>query len=305
MAYKTVDVEKMLTGMIAPNTIISYVHAWKLYIKFAVSFAKAMNATTLTQWRQHMINVDGYAAGTINVRLLAIKTVARELYAHGEIDRETYWDMKEVRQLSDSALKERRRPNGRIRIEPEQMRAICTAPAVSEDNALALRDRALMMTLATTGARISEVVSMKVRDIVELPGNKFMVCNVLGKHQGEPRTVPLSPEAHSAIRDWLAFRPVASPYIFTSISYSQEDGGILYNGDPLNRNTASSRVQDYGKQVGLPHIKPHDFRRFVGTQLTKKDLRTAQRVLGHKSVSTTAEYYVIDEVQAGTTDSLF
>jgi integrase len=61
----------------------------------------------------------------------------------------------------------------------------------------------------------------------------------------------------------------------------------------------------YGEQAGIPHIKPHDFRRFVGTQLAKKDLRTAQKVLGHKNITTTARYYVMDDVEAGSTDGLF
>ncbi len=52
-------------------------------------------------------------------------------------------------------------------------------------------------------------------------------------------------------------------------------------------------------------MKPHDFRRFVGTQLAKDDIRKAQKALGHKDIRTTAKHYVLDEIEAGLTDDLF
>lgn len=305
MPAKNIDVEQLLFGQVAHNTLISYVYAWKEYFKFAKSFANAMKGVTLNKWRQHLVVVGEYSAATVNSRIFAIKSIARELYSIGEISREDNWSIKEVRPLPKNALKERRRPFNRTRIEPEQMRAICTAPNVSVDNALALRDRALMMVLATTGVRISEACHMKTADIMELPGGRFAVCNVMGKRQAEPRTVPLSPEAHDAVLDWLEFRPVQSPYIFTAVSYSQDDGGILHNREPLKSSTAQMRITEYGERAGVPHVKPHDFRRFVGTQLAKTDIRQAQKVLGHASISTTATYYVMDEVGMGLTDNLF
>jgi len=54
----------------------------------------------------------------------------------------------------------------------------------------------------------------------------------------------------------------------------------------------------------LSDIKPHDFRRYVGTELAKKDLRLAQNQLGHKRIETTAQNYVLDNVAVGITDDL-
>ena len=45
------------------------------------------------------------------------------------------------------------------------------------------------------------------------------------------------------------------------------------------------------------HVKPHAFRRFVGTELARCDLRQAQRALGHKRLETTVQHYVLDEMQ--------
>ncbi len=62
-------------------------------------------------------------------------------------------------------------------------------------------------------------------------------------------------------------------------------------------------VQHYAALVGLAHIKPHDFRRFVGTQFAKEDIRRAQKALGHKRIDTTARHYVLDELEVGLTDA--
>ena len=63
-------------------------------------------------------------------------------------------------------------------------------------------------------------------------------------------------------------------------------------------------MHGYADQVGLSHIKPHDVRRFVGTPRAKRDIRRAQKVLGHKRIDTTAQHYVLDELEAGLTDDL-
>jgi integrase/recombinase XerD len=61
-------------------------------------------------------------------------------------------------------------------------------------------------------------------------------------------------------------------------------------------------VQKYSTAVGLVDVKPHDFRRFVGTQLAKEDIRQAQKALGHKRIDTTAAHYVLDELEPSLTD---
>lgn len=302
---KSIDADGLLRGLVAPNTLISYLHWWAKYLEFAGGEERAMQGATLIEWRQHMIATDRYSASSINTSLAAIKSIARELYSRHEISREVYWDIVEVKKLPARALMHRRRPNSRVRIEPEQMRAICKAPEVSEENVVALRDRALMMFLATSGCRISEAVACKVKDIVALGNNQFVVTNIMGKRQSEARNAPLSAEAHSAILDWLAFRPISSPYIFTSTTYSRETDGILFTSEPLRASAATRRIKVYGAKVGVHNVKAHDFRRFVGTQLAKKDIRVAQKVLGHASIAVTAAHYVLDDIQPGVTEGLF
>ena len=57
--------------------------------------------------------------------------------------------------------------------------------------------------------------------------------------------------------------------------------------------------------MGLEHISPHSFRRFVGTELAKRDIRQAQKALGHARIETTARHYVLDELAGGLTEGLY
>lgn len=300
-----IDIKELLQGLVSANTIYNYGLAWRKYLTFAKCLDTALSAQTLAQWRAHLINEDGYSVNTINQFLHGVRTIVKQLYLTGKAERNIYHDMLEVSLLPANALMERRRPNNRTKIEPEQMRKLVKLPPVSAENDLALRDRALLMTLATTGCRISEVINIKFRDI-KSTGASYVVTNILGKGQSQTRTAPLSSEAYEAICDWIAFRPINSPYVFTGVTYADDTGGILYHGEPLKRNTAGYRVKMYGAQIGLPDIKPHDFRRFVGTQIIRKaGIRSAQKVLGHANINTTAKYYDLEELESGISEGLF
>jgi integrase len=97
-------------------------------------------------------------------------------------------------------------------------------------------------------------------------------------------------------------RPVASGYIFTGFAGR---GSRDPQTSHIHQVSGWEIVKRYAAKCGLESIKPHDFRRFVGTTLAKVDARQAQKALGHKSIDTTYKHYVLDEMQVGLTDNLF
>ncbi len=103
------------------------------------------------------------------------------------------------------------------------------------------------------------------------------------------------------IEAWLARRPLESPAVFTRFAGRGPRATAL----PLSAAAVWRLVQRYARQVGLAHVKPHDFRRFVGTELAKKDLRQAQKALGHTRIETTATHYLLDDLAMGLTDALY
>lgn len=188
------------------------------------------------------------------------------------------------------------RPSTRRRLSPEEMRRLCDAPALSQLKGW--RDRALLHTLASSGLRASELVTLK-EEQVRFTGGSFFV-EVMGKYQVYPRQACLSHEARAAIEAWIARRPLASPYLFTRFAGRSRPLAV-----PLSTRGLRFIVEAYARCAGLAHVSPHGFRRFVGTQLARTDIRMAQKALGHKSIETTARHYVLDDLQGGLTDGLY
>jgi integrase/recombinase XerD len=177
------------------------------------------------------------------------------------------------------------------------MRRLCDAPDTT--TLIGLRDAALLATLASSGLRESEVASLTTAQIEARRGGYIVL--VKGKTDLEPREAPLSKEAYEKIQAWIVRRPILSSAIFTGFG----GRGRAPNEKSMSGVSVWRVVQGYAGAVGLSHVKPHDFRRFVGTQLAKKDIRQAQKALGHKRIDTTARHYVLDELEPGLTDGLY
>lgn len=303
-----IDVRTMLNGSKSKNTVNSYTNAWKKYKEFCGGSEDEMfKSENFAKWRQYMVNENDYAAATINANMRGVRSIIRALAEHKIVSRETKWEFSEVSDLPANALRERRRPHNRVRIEAKQIRRMIKKTKPDLMDPLKSMHRALLLVLGTTGMRISEAINIELDDIDKMDGG-YIIRNVMSKHDEDPRVVPLSTEAYEAIMDWVHIRPVRSNYVFVAASRtkSEESDSILWNDSPMCRTSAYRVIKKYGKKIGVPHLKPHDLRRFVGTTLAKKkDIRVAQKVLGHKSIDTTMRYYVLDEDPIGVTEKLF
>lgn len=162
-----------------------------------------------------------------------------------------------------------------------------------------LRDNALLHTLASSGLRIHELAAL-TRSQIQITQGGYQL-RVMGKNDKEYRNAPLSPEAYAAIQAWLAARPATSSFVFTGFQGRSQQT----KATPLTSVSIWRIVKAYADQCGLEHIKPHDFRRFVGTRLAKTSPRAAQKALGHKKIGTTMDNYVLDELEVGITDNLY
>lgn len=191
-----------------------------------------------------------------------------------------------------------RRPSTRRRLQPQEMRRITNAPSLV--NLRGWRDRAILHTLATSGCRVSELVRLRQDDIVVREAQAFL--SVLGKYQQHARLTPLSGEAYHAIEAWLARRPLASPYVFTRYL----GRGNRLSADPLSTTAVWQLVRDYATRVGLAHVSPHAFRRFLGTELCRTaGIYQAMKALGHSDISITVKHYVLHDLEGGLSDHLY
>lgn len=294
---------KILAGQLRESSRAMYERDIAAYLAFAGSAEAALDAATFSRWRAALVaNERQYSPNTIKRMLSAVKRLMAEGAQQGYIDHETAQDFADRRGVRVKALKERLRPHARTYIAPPDMRAMV---ALADAGTLkGLRDRALLLTLGTSGVRLSELASLTREQIKEsnAGGKRGYILMVSGKTDETPREAPLSLEAYEAIDAWLARRLVASPFIFTS---QAGRGEARWTKRPLTPENIERIVQHYAALAGLQHVKPHDFRRFVGTQLARQDIRKAQKALGHRSIETTARHYVLDELEPGWTDHLF
>jgi len=287
----------ILAGQLAPASLAGYQRDLAAYLRFCRDAATALEPASLARWRTHLAQATRLSPHTINRRLAAVKRLLQEAAAQGYVARATAEAFRRVPGVPVKALKDRLKATARTRLTPGQMRQLCETP--DPHTLIGRRDRALLHTLATSGCRVSEVVTLMATQLLSRDGNFFL--EVLGKNQTEARTAPLSHEAYASIQAWLARRPVESPYVFTSFAGQ----GHRPTARPMHLSAAWRAVQRAAHRVELAHVKPHDFRRFVGTELARRDIRLAQKALGHKRIETTARHYVLDELAGGLTDGLY
>lgn len=299
----TLDVG-ILAGQLAPSSLAMYKRDFAAYVAFAGT--AATEPAMFARWRAELATGTAYSPNTINRMISAVKRVVKEAAAQGYITHETASAFGQVAGVKPSAMRERTRPNNRTRITPEQMRAMLDIADTTR--LVGLRDAAMLATLASSGLRVSELVSLQVGNIVttKSKGGKvaYKLTGVMGKGQVEGRDAALSVEAHNRIMAWIDARPIMSDFIFTQINAGTAGNVQEPTAAPITPEAAWKAIVKYAKRAGLEHVKPHDFRRFVGTQLAAKDIRQAQKALGHKSIETTARHYVLDDLEAGLTDNL-
>lgn len=151
-----------------------------------------------------------------------------------------------------------------------------------EDEAVPLRDQALLEILYATGVRVSEACGLDTGDVDH--GRRLI--RVLGKG-GRERSVPYGVPAQRALDAWLRLgRPAL-------VGPRSGDALLLgVRGGRLHPTTARRIVTGYAETAGLPHTSPHGLRHSAATHLLEggADLRAVQEILGHSSLASTQIY---------------
>jgi integrase/recombinase XerC len=161
------------------------------------------------------------------------------------------------------------------------------APGGSEpdprDQALALRDTAIMELLYATGIRVSELCGLDLGDL----DHERRTIRVMGKG-GKERTVPVGLPAERATARWARD---GRPVLLTPGSAAALFLGA--RGRRLDPRTARRVVHTRLAAVPtVPDTGPHGLRHAAATHLLEggADLRSVQEILGHASLGTTQIY---------------
>lgn len=267
-----------LIGTVTDSTMERYRDSWQRYQNFCQEQAlAALNAASILAWRSSLV-ASLFSPNTINSHLSAIKSILAASVPSGEVSLELYTQVRAVGTVSVRALRDRLRPDKDL-LTLESMQTL--VDSISGKDLMSLRDRALVAVLATSGARISEVVNLKIDDL-NFADSTFAV---LGKTDVVKRQAPTNRVALAHVMTWLFARGNMSEYVFTSFQ-----GKSLQPVDkPMSRQAAHALIVERAKAAGL-NLACHDFRRFVATQLAQENIKQAQEALGHASIVTTQRY---------------
>ena len=167
-------------------------------------------------------------------------------------------------------------------LDADQLNHLLDIPA---EDALAVRDRAIMELFYSSGLRLAELVGL---DLTHLDLADRTV-RVLGKGS-KTRIVPVGRKADTAIRAWLRERAGIAAVGEAALFVGR-------NGTRLKHRAIQLRVAYWAKRKGLPsRVYPHLFRHSFATHLleSSKDLRGVQELLGHADISTTQIYTHLD-----------
>jgi integrase/recombinase XerC len=149
-----------------------------------------------------------------------------------------------------------------------------------------LRDRALLETLYSTGARVSELVGINVEDLRASEG----LVHLRGKGRKE-RVVPIGDVALRAIQAYRNQQPLTDSRDLTT---KRDVSPIFRNrrGGRLTTRSVARIVARYSNRLAGGSVSPHTLRHSFATHLLDEgaDLRSIQEMLGHASLSTTQKY---------------
>lgn len=144
-----------------------------------------------------------------------------------------------------------------------------------------VRERAIIETFRSTGARVGEIAEIKIDQINTETGEIL----IQGEKSGRYRMIYLDDDARHYYRAYLETRTDDSPYMFT---HSRKPYGKM--------TTCGYRtiIKAVGQRAGLTcRVYPHKSRKTLGMQMKEKevDLGIIQEILGHASPETTSLYY--------------
>jgi len=233
-----------------------------------------VTARMLREFVYHLKDL-GLSPASIRRNVSAIRTYFRFLIGDGIVVRdpsERLETPKRWRELPDV-------------LSVEEAKKLLAAPTL--DDNMVFRDRALLELAYGAGLRVSEWISLTVRDLLLEEG----LVRVFGKGSKE-RLVPIGRSAIGAVAVYLReLRPKLE---------KGEGKGILFlnaRGKPLTRMGAWKILRGYVERAEITkHVTPHTLRHSFATHLLEggADLRAVQEMLGHVDISTTQIYTHVD-----------
>ena len=243
----------------------------------------AVTADIVREYLKHLVD-NGAALSTRNHRLTALKQYMMYCAERNLELTQFYIPVSKINQVTV------RHKKG-LWMSRAAVQAVLAQPPKTR---IGIRDRFLMVFLYGTGARISEALNVRLKDIETLTEDPFV--RLMGKGN-KPRCVPLLDIALENLQYYLSlYHPQRNPgaYLFFTVIKGQKDKMSVANAERF--------IKKYGREARLKcaevpeSVHPHLFRHSYGAHLYRMgfSLPVIAKLLDHESLNTTERYAETD-----------
>lgn len=263
---------------LSANTLDSYkrdVRQFEIYIEQHNLKIEEVTKTFIITYLIYM-QKNGKATSTISRNLASIRCLYQFLYNSGYIESDPSSNL-------ESPKVEKKLPSV---LTKKEIELLLEQPKLTD--AKGMRDKAMLELLYATGIRVTELISLDLKDI-DLK-NGFIRCNAA---ESKSRTIPIGNIAIKYLKLYLTeYRK--------QFNVSEEDTSLFLNfhGSKMTRQGFWKIVKYYTQKAKINKvITPHTLRHSFAVHLIENgaDLQAIQEMLGHSDISTTQVYSKINK----------
>ena len=251
------------------NTIKSYNIDLRNFFEYIDKNIKEVNTEDIYEYMEYLKSK--YVYNTVIRKVSCIKSLFKFCYMEKLIDKDP---SNKIRNLN----KEIRLPEI---LTLEEIKKIINSFDHSPENR---RNQMICKMLIATGARISEILNLEIKNV---ENTDFEFVKVFGKGS-KYRYIPIYPELEKELKEYIN--------IYRSQLKSSLGSFLLFPG--IRRENFWKILNKHALNVGIEKkIHPHLFRHSTATLLLENgaDIRMVQEILGHASIKTTEIYTHVEK----------
>jgi site-specific recombinase XerD len=275
---------------LSAQTIAAYRDGFVLFLGFVESrLGKSPNAITIADitpdmiiaFLNHLERQRHNSVRSRNARLAALRSFLK-FAAHRDVA-----SLQVIERALGVPVKRFERPMFGY-LSREEMLAVIGTP---DESWLSQRDHVLFLLMYNTGARVSEIIGVKVSDVIL---DEHAACVHLHGKGRKQRSVPLWRSTVKAVRAWLRVNPEVQPA--SPLLPNRNDHVMTRTNVALRLALAVKRATDSCPALAKRRVSPHTIRHTTAMHLLQAgvDISVIALWLGHESPVTTHHYVEAD-----------
>ena len=236
---------------------------------FAENFdPRKISPLDVREYRNYLLNVKNLSVNTVNNRISTLNEFYKYLTNENIVSTNPVEKIRKIRMQS---------PPKRVTIDDLMFKRLRR----QFEHYGREVEKVIFFLLFLTGVRVSELINIKVDDIVINP--RSGILKVQSGKGMKYREIPLNATCRQVISDYIEYRKskgINSPYLITTERSTK-----------ACRSSINKILKKHGNKIGFPEISPHVARRYFLTKVLEvSDISTAMELAGHSSVQTTIQY---------------